>query len=99
APILDHALLGPYRLVVRVQHHDLDAPILLASRRGGVAGDRMILAEAAHLESLGVDAVSQEERFDGGAASKRKLVVVPLGAGRVGMAFDEHLLIGMLLQV
>src|SRR5246127_5997266 len=75
----------------RADHFDFDAAILRAAFSGLVVGDRLLLALAFRVDTVGFDTLGRQVGLDRLGATDRQLVVVRIGADAVGVAGgDDH---------
>src|SRR5579862_4304167 len=81
------SILTPFPSLV---FRDLDAPVLRSSFLRLVAGDRLGLAPALGRDAARLDALVLHVVGDRLRAPLRQLLVVGVGADRVGVALDQH---------
>src|SRR5258707_892787 len=77
---------------------DLDAPVVLTTGRRTVVRHRAALPDAGRRDDLARDAARDEVVTHGLCAPLRKLDVRRLGALRIGVPLDDHLVVGLVLQ-
>ena len=90
--------LGLEELLERLLFHQLDPAIARAARVGAVVRNRFGVAHADGSQARGGDAVLHQPRYHRGSALLREGLVSLLRSRRIGVPFDLHLPIGLVVE-